>query len=101
MNIPEEEIRENNFDEAPKILFTRKINDSMFDYSQKISSKIRSFSALAGMGYNYYISEYNKTIEFSQRRHTKNERKAWIYVSEEFLETGNMNLANNIEVVPV
>jgi hypothetical protein len=57
MNIAEEEIRENTFDKAPKILFTRKIKDSMFDCSQKISSKIRSFSALAGMGYNYYISE--------------------------------------------
>jgi hypothetical protein len=84
MNITEEEMRENNFDEAPKGLFTRKISNTMLDYSRKTRSNKRSFSALAVIGYNYDISEYNKPIEISQCQHPKNERKAWIYVLEHF-----------------
>jgi hypothetical protein len=39
MNITEEEIRENNFDQAPDLLFTRKILNSMLDYRRKLIQK--------------------------------------------------------------
>jgi hypothetical protein len=66
INLSEEEIKEGKFDEAPNILFTRKIPHLMFEYSQKIVKKISNFTVLPLAGYNYFTSKNNDTIEISQ-----------------------------------
>jgi hypothetical protein len=101
LQVSEEDLREGNLDIAPNILFTRKISHLMFEYSKKFANKLRTYSALPLMCFNFYTSKDNNAIEISQNHITKNERRSWIYVSERLLDKTNMILANTIEVVPI
>jgi hypothetical protein len=101
LQVSEEDLREGNRDITPNILFTRKIPLLMFECSKKLAKKLRIYSAFPLMGFNYYTTEGNNTIEISQNHITKNERRSWIYISEKLLDKTNMILANTIEVVPV
>jgi hypothetical protein len=84
IDMPEEDIKEGNFDEVPNILFTRKIPYLMFEYSKRLAKKISTYTALSLAEFNYCTSKSNNTIEISQNHIIRNEKRSWMYVSEFF-----------------
>jgi hypothetical protein len=84
IDMREEGIKEGNVDKVFTILFTRKIPRLMFEYNKRIAKRINTYTALPLAGFNYFVSKNNNTIDISQNHITKNERRSWIYVSENF-----------------
>jgi hypothetical protein len=100
IDMTEEDIKEENFDEVPNILFTRKIPHLMSEYSKRITNKINTYRTLPLAGFNNFTSKKNNTIEMSQNHIARNERRSWIYLSENFLGKSNMTFAITTEVIP-
>jgi hypothetical protein len=101
IQVTRENLEQGKVDIVPNILFARKILHLFFEYCKRLAKKMKDYTALPVIGFNYYTDEESNTVEISQNHITRNKNRSWIFVTEKFLDRENMILANTIEVVPI